>query len=551
MKCAAPDWASDANQLLVRPERATRYNPWPTMTLRRKMTLQNAAMLTGLLLVSAAALWGLNGLHHQSGLEREGNARLQQVYQVGSHLATAQKMLIMPHPQMLRFARDEVHSAATALDALPPPGGTWDASADRDVREGMRRVVEIADHPPDEPDAVYAEAVRDAINDEMAQVPRLVSGIRHAVELSQQSAEQRLQTTIATVALLCGIVVIGGAIVGVLQYRGVVRPLRRLGAAAHQIAAGQFENRVEPSGGDELITLARDFNRMASELDGLYRDLERKVADKSRELVRSERLASVGYLAAGVAHEINNPLGIISGYAEYSLSVIRARTSAGNDAQGPGGNLAAAKDEEIEKSLRVICDEAFRCKEITKKLLSLVRGGGGAEGADGDRQAVSMAALVEQVLALVERLDTFREHRVILTADEGAMVQVLAVETEMKQVLLNLVINALEAIAGAPDAEVRIDVARREEWVDVTVEDNGRGMSAQTLERVFEPFYTEKRGRPDGAAAHGTGLGLSISHAIVESHGGRITAHSEGLGKGSRFVITLPAVVSPVTSGGE
>src|SRR3954463_4148015 len=115
------------------------------MTLRRKMTLQNAAMLIGLLLVGAAALWGLNGLHHQSGLEREGNLRLQRVYQVASHLATAQKMLITPHPQMLRLARDEVHAAATALDALPAPDGVWDADADRELRSGMRVLLTTAD----------------------------------------------------------------------------------------------------------------------------------------------------------------------------------------------------------------------------------------------------------------------------------------------------------------------------------------------------------------------------------------------------------------------
>ena len=121
-------------------------------------------------------------------------------------------------------------------------------------------------------------------------------------------------------------VVFAGILLGVLQYRSVTRPLRRLSEGVRKIAAGQFSGRVRGAEGgrDEFASLARDFNRMAEELDGLYRELERKVEAKSRELVRSERLAGVGYLAAGVAHEINNPLGIIAGYAEYSLSLLRS-----------------------------------------------------------------------------------------------------------------------------------------------------------------------------------------------------------------------------------
>src|SRR5204863_8459420 len=114
----------------------------------------------------------------------------------------------------------------------------------------------------------------------------------------------------------------------------------------------------------EFSELAGEFNQMASELDGLYRELEAKVAAKSKELVRSERLASVGFLAAGVAHEINNPLSIISGYAELSLK--RLLDSDDNDPQ----SIA-----EAAQGLRIIRDESFRCKEITGKLLSLAKTG--------------------------------------------------------------------------------------------------------------------------------------------------------------------------------
>jgi two-component system sensor histidine kinase BaeS len=112
--------------------------------------------------------------------------------------------------------------------------------------------------------------------------------------------------------------------------------------------------------------------------------------------------------------------------------------------------------------------------------------------------------------------------------------------------LLNLTLNALEAVPAG--GEVRIDLCRKGGWVELCVSDNGRGMSRQTLDRVFEPFFTERRGVPTDetdpdavAGRRGTGLGLSITHAIVEAHGGRIDAFSDGPGRGSRFVVNLPA----------
>jgi signal transduction histidine kinase len=284
----------------------------------------------------------------------------------------------------------------------------------------------------------------------------------------------------------------------------------------HRLTAGQFKDRIDAhDGGDELASLARDFNRMAEELDGFYHELESKVAQKSRELVRSERLASLGYLAAGVAHEINNPLGIISGYAEFSLQQLEHPSEDGIS-------------QELSRSLRIICDEAFRCKAITKKLLSLARGG------DEPRKPVSLLAVANEVASIVGGLKEHRDKHLVVHAVDDSQSEVLAIEAEMKQVVLNLTVNALEACGH--NGEVRIDVAREGGEVVLTVADDGRGMSAETLERIFEPFFTEKRS--DGR--RGTGLGLSITHAIVQDHGGSITAQSDGPGQGSRFVVRLP-----------
>jgi len=138
-------------------------------------------------------------------------------------------------------------------------------------------------------------------------------------------------------------------------------------------------------------------------------------------------------------------------------------------------------------------------------------------------------------------LRDFRDRTITVRAESSEPLAVDAVEGEMKQVLMNLLINALEATDDGT-GEVRVAVTRdADHHVTLTVSDNGRGMSAETLERVFEPFFTERPRSPNSPPRPGTGLGLSITHAIIQSHGGRITAHSDGPGLGSRFVIELPA----------
>jgi signal transduction histidine kinase len=283
-----------------------------------------------------------------------------------------------------------------------------------------------------------------------------------------------------------------------------------------------------PAGDDnEFARLAADFNRMADQLDGFYKDLEQKVAAKSKELIRSERLASVGYLAAGVAHEINNPLGIISGYAEYALADLKT------------GNPAAAA--EVDNTLKIIRDEAFRCKDITAKLLSLARQG------ETKRQRVNLADVAENVVSVVGGLRDFKDRRITVRAETRELLTVDGVEGEIKQVLMNLLINALEATADSEGSgEVHVTVTRGDDphgrpAVTLAVSDNGRGMPPEILEHVFEPFFTDRPRREDAPPRPGTGLGLSITHAIVQSHHGRISAHSEGPGQGSRFVVELPA----------
>ena len=233
---------------------------------------------------------------------------------------------------------------------------------------------------------------------------------------------------------------------------------------------------------------------------------------RTREVIRGEQLASVGFLAAGVAHEINNPLASIAMCAESLESrLVPAGTS-------------DSEAKVTRRYLELIQAEAFRCKGITEKLLDFSRLG------ERKRQATALAALVGDVAEMLRHVGRFKGKAVEI--EPGQDVLVMANPQELKQVVLNLLVNALDSVAEAG----RVVVAARKSGGEavLTVTDDGCGMDEEVLEHLFEPFFTRRK------SGQGTGLGLSIVHRIVTDHGGRIEATSPGLGQGSTFRVTLP-----------
>jgi len=481
--------------------------------LRRKMAAQTVALIVSLLLISTAALWGIHAVTQDFGIALRGYEQLRGVYDAASSATLARHYLSAPSPDVQR-ALEELRRALLKLQD-PPNGPT------AELRGPLSQIIQALSAAaagqisPDD----YVDLMG-GLDRVRRQASELGGRIRHQIQSSQRDAQRKQQTTTITMLVLCAAIILSAALVAVAQYRGVMRPLNRLSGGVRRLAGGDFALRLEPRGAGEFIALAADFNRMAEQLEGLYRDLEQKVAAKSQQLVRSERLASVGYLAAGVAHEINNPLGIISGHAELALRQLE---------QVPSHPAT----EPLQSALNIICEEAFRCKDITTKLLSLARPGQQTMG------RVALSALAAEVAGMLGGLRAYRDIALRLLCDPDDRCAVLASEGQMKQVLLNLVLNALEAVSP-PAGSVQVEVRRTGDRVELSVSDNGRGMDQQILEHIFEPFFTDKR----GTRSPGTGLGLSISHAIVEAHGGSIRASSEGPGRGSRFVVELPAATS-------
>lgn len=277
------------------------------------------------------------------------------------------------------------------------------------------------------------------------------------------------------------------------------------------------DKQLEP-GADDLSSIRSDFIDMVGELDTLYRTLEDQVAIKSRELVRAERLASVGYLAAGIAHEINNPLNAISGYSEMvSKQLVREDNS--------------ERWEDAVHSLDVIHREAMRCKAITDRLLSLSRKSPEARG------PVDLGIIAEQTITLIAGLAHLANRKISNHLRPEDRLIVWGSQAELTQVFLNILVNAIESCEiNAGCVEVR---SRRLDnyAIEISISDNGHGMTPEVLKHLFEPFFTRKLGQQ----AAGTGLGMSIVHAITRDYGGLVHAQSDGPGQGSVVTLTLPA----------
>jgi signal transduction histidine kinase len=502
------------------------------MTLRSKLFIINAALLGSLLVLAGASLWGLRSQREHVEASLAEYQAMQLVESAEVKVISAKARLheagINPAEVAVQFkaALDDLRkykavlsSYDTFLPAEIPASQKTDAKLKTKLAVAKLTALLAMFDEKDEAGKSGLNLQRismaaDALAMELADLLRVCNTFLNQTELT---SHRDLQRSTFTVAVLAGAIPLLALLASLWQYRRIMVPMDRLRRWSRQIAGGDFLHPYQASGDREFLELGQDFNTMAAELHAFYKRLEEMVAAKSKELVRSERLASVGYLAAGVAHEINNPLNIMSGYAE--LAVKRLRRSLEPDVVA-----------EVITTLGVIREEAFRCKEITRKLLSLAKSGN-----DG-RETVSMTRVASEVAVMVRGLTNFRGRRLDVAIDPTEPLFVEANLVEMKQVLLNLVVNALEAVRPGT-GEVKVEGRRNGAWVELAISDNGRGMNRETLDRVFEPFYTNKR----GAGEPGTGLGLSITHAIVADHGGQIHAGSDGPDRGSRFTIRLPA----------
>ena len=285
---------------------------------------------------------------------------------------------------------------------------------------------------------------------------------------------------------------------------GLLKPIKNLVFASQQLAKGDLEHQVKIKSKDEIGELGEGFNFMASSLKERDRQLKEYA---QQQIMKSERLATLGQLAAGVAHEINNPLGAVLMYTHLSLEEM--------DVDDP-------RRENLEKSVR----EASRCKNIVKGLLDFAR------QSEPKIEESDINDILKQTLSLIEKQALFQN--VKITRDFSPSVSKLMVDaSQMQQVFTNIVLNAAEAMEGYGELTVATRMAPDEESVEIEFADTGAGISEENLEKLFDPFFTTKE------VGRGTGLGLAISYGIITRHRGTIEAKSES-GKGATLIVRLP-----------
>jgi signal transduction histidine kinase len=355
---------------------------------------------------------------------------------------------------------------------------------------------------------------------------RISAARRGAFEISQPAefikadyARARRDIALITLALFAAII----AVVLLVMRHNLLRPIKELLGGAKAVGQGDLAYRVvAPFGGNEIAQLASEFNRMAESLAEQRRSAERQAEERlalERELRHSERLASVGRLAAGVAHEMGAPLNVIKGRVE----MLRERPDA------PVENRA--------RNLDIIGAQADSITEIIRQLLTLAR------PFNLRREAIEPARLIATIVELIEsdaaksgvRIEIGRNNHHhpnspdFVDGDWGLL----------RQVLMNICVNALHAMAQG--GCLLVEVAPEEQYrsgrrfVGLRVSDTGPGIAPDNIAHIFDPFFTTKE------VGQGTGLGLSVARRIVEEHLGwiEVTNREEG---GAAFTIWLPKV---------
>jgi len=356
--------------------------------------------------------------------------------------------------------------------------------------------------------------------------PRFIK-VRYII--SYESLEKRLGDIRADFVKTAGVFIVLGILVAVVFSTKMTGPILRMKDGAVGIAAGNLDQSVEVSGTDELAELGRSFNMMARSLKQHRESLEKANRDLVEandglrrlqdELVRSERMAAVGQLAAGLSHEIDNPIGVILGFAEILHDEL-------------------PEDDPRREDLATIIAESRRCKRIVRGLLDFSR-------------PPSLGMSETDVNDLIRRtVETARAQRVFrdveLSVRTDVRTPVMTADGDrLRQVFMNLLLNAAQAMpdGGMLDISTVYDDAAG--MVEVSFEDTGAGIKPSDMEHIFEPFFTTKR------PGEGTGLGLAICRRLIEEQGGSISAHSEP-GKGSVFTVTLrvnPGAAGPENAG--
>jgi len=326
------------------------------------------------------------------------------------------------------------------------------------------------------------------------------------------------------VLMFIGVATIGFILIILISYlitRTITRPLGEMVEITHFITAGDLNHEVRVNSHDEIgklglsiNTMIRSLKRMRAELEEWGQTLEQKVKERTEELkvmqdrvIQADRLASLGKIAAGIAHEVNNPLGGILALSSLVLEDIN-------------------QQDPIRQNIEEVVKQSIRCRDIVKGLLQFSR------QTEAKMSPVKINDILNNTLALIEKQAIFYNIEVEKKFNQDLPL-VMVDDSQFQQVFMNIILNAVQAMNEKGSLTLTTDVDEQDNMVIISISDTGCGIPANKIDKVFDPFFTTKE------VGKGTGLGLSIAYGIVTRHNGRMSVESK-VGEGTTFKIKIP-----------
>jgi two-component system NtrC family sensor kinase len=335
------------------------------------------------------------------------------------------------------------------------------------------------------------------------------------------SIDKEISRNTAKMILFAILIILGISItLSILVKIFVSKPVNRLAEGTKKVATGNLQHRIIVNRNDEIGELAESFNQMTENLSKANNEivewaktLEQRVEERTEELkkaqnqlVQSEKMASLGMMAAGIAHEINNPLTTILINSHLLLE---------------DSDYSSSGREELQ----LITDEATRCGKIVKGLLDFAR------QTKAEKRLADINLILKQTLAIIESQASFHNIKINKNLNDN-LPKIWVDINQIKQVFMNIILNAAEAMPEGGALNISTSLMANNGLINISFVDTGCGISKENLSKLFDPFFSTKESK-------GTGLGLALSYGIVKKHNGSIEVDSE-VGMGSTFIVKLP-----------